>query len=101
MHNRRSNKNIKTGRIDSRISREFSAGVDPQEFVALRQLAEPLIKIYERVLTKELNDAIIRDEDKDLTDSPNYGITLADSMGYRRGLRHAIKLLTMKENNEY
>lgn len=52
------------------------------------------------VLTKELESATILGEKRENLESPNYVGVLADLAGYRRGLRHALALLTMKEQPE-
>lgn len=50
-----------------------------------------------KVLTKELDDAIIQSESKEVYELPNALAKLADLHAYRRGLRAAINLLTNQD----
>lgn len=91
-------KEFHLGRLDSRIKRELGDETSVKDFIAIRALAEPLLNILQKVLTNELERAIISSEDEGLTKLPDYGIIQADKQGYRRGIRHALRLLTMKDS---
>lgn len=79
-------------RLDSRITR----GLDDEgkklvlsEFRSSKNLRQILIKL----LTEHIESAILLDESADIYKNSNALADIANSRGYRRGLRQAIKLL--------
>ena len=79
-------------KIDPRITRgldEDDKKLVLSEYRASKNLREMLV----RVLTESVDSAIIGDESVDLYKNPNALAEIANSRGYRRGLRQAIKLL--------
>lgn len=78
-------------RFDSRLMR-----VAREQKVDLRinyTAAEIFNNLLKKVLTDELESAILRSESGDILNSPNYQAAHADLIGYRKGLRFALKLL--------
>lgn len=55
--------------------------------------AELFNEMLKKVLTDELESAIIRSESGDILNSPNYLAVHADLIGYRKGLRYVLNLL--------
>jgi len=83
-------------RLDPRLHR----GLDKEgkavllsEIRSSKNLREILIK----VLTDEIESAILSDESVDIYKNPNALALVADHRGYRRGLRHCIKLLETED----
>lgn len=50
-------------------------------------------EIIKKVLTSKLESAILSLSGEQLTLSPNYAISIADSLGYQRALRECINLI--------
>lgn len=55
--------------------------------------AEVFVEIAKKVLTNEIESATIRGESEEMSKVPDYAVSQADLNGYKRGLRHALKLL--------
>jgi hypothetical protein len=77
--------------LDEQAIAEFNG-----RFKEARYIREAIV----RVLTNELEGAILQSESRDRLNGPNALADHQDLMGYRRGLRHAIKLLTDKDAND-
>lgn len=85
----------KGGRVDARLLRLIPPSERDEwhiRFATSRAVRDLLV----RVLTNEIEADIIRVEADALT-SPNALAAVAASIGYRKGLRHAIKLLSAQE----
>jgi hypothetical protein len=92
-----------SGKKAVRIPAEFVRGMndeDIKEVISRIQNCKFVRDLVSKVLTRRLDDAIIRAEDRTNLQSPNYVATLADTTGYRRGLREAIQLLTLEGEDQ-
>lgn len=81
----------------TRFDRRLVSGLgdDELEEFATRWKTSILIRqAVVKVLTKDLEHAILQSESREVWNSPNPLADLADLHAYRRGLRAAIKLLT-------
>jgi len=86
-----------------RFDRRLVTGLDPEkleEFNAAFRSCSPIRQALVKVLTKDLENAILQSESRDRLNGPNALADLSDLMGYRRGLRLAIKLLTDKDADD-
>lgn len=61
------------------------------------EAAATLLKINKKVLTDELESAILRSELEENINTPDFSITQANLLGYRKGLRYALSLIETKE----
>lgn len=86
-------------RFDRRLMSSLDAD-QMQEFARAFKSCGPVREAVIRVLTKELDGAILQSESRDRLMGPNALADLTDLQGYRRGLRQAIKLLTDKETSD-
>ena len=80
-------------KVDQRLVRGLDSE-DKELLLSSIRSSKFLREMLIKVLTDELESAIIRDESVDLLESPNALATLSRSLGYRKGLRHCIDLLT-------
>lgn len=94
---KRRSQNSKTSpekvRVDSRIVRIAADSNELEEIKTLMLGAVRLRELYAQVLTKEVERVTISVSGEEHLDSPNYAATIADRLGFIRGLRHAINLL--------
>jgi len=80
-------------KVDQRLVRGLDSE-DKELILSSIRSSKFLREMLIKVLTEEIESAIIHDESVDLLESPNALATLARSLGYRKGLRHCIDLLT-------
>lgn len=87
-------------KVDSRLARRFPPTAEG-DATALKNFcdcflhtAKPVREAVVAVLQTELDRSVAESEKREQLDSPNYVAALADLMGYRRGLRTTIDLLT-------
>lgn len=88
---------VKGPRVDARLLRLVPK--DEQEEWTLRFTNAKIVReTLAKVLTDEIEADILRVEAPETLASPNALAVVADSMGYRRGLRHALKLLLSQDS---
>lgn len=83
-------------RFDARIFR-LIPNDEFEEWSSRFQSAKAVREIISQVLTDEIEADILRVEAQETLDSPNALAVVAASIGYRRGLRQALKLLTNQD----
>lgn len=82
-------------RINSRILREAKElDINAEEHLGA---AESLLKILRKVLTDELQSAILRSESEENIKTPDFAVTQANLLGYRKALRFTLSLIETKE----
>lgn len=84
------------GRVDARLLRLIPMG-EREEWPIRFANCQPVRELLVRVLTAEIESDILRVEAEAL-DSPNALAAVAASIGYRKGLRHAIRLISSPES---
>lgn len=88
----------------SRINAQFLVGLsveDQEEFKKEWVTSKILRKRLIEVLTKEIDASIIKQEGEDFLRAPNLMDAYADQQGFRRGIRHTIKLLQQDTTNDH
>lgn len=81
-------------RIKRDILKYLETDQDKSEWQMRLDSSKYLRNILTRVLTNELDRAILSINGEDTLNSPNYLGKIADNQGYQRGLRKAIDLLS-------
>lgn len=80
-----------------KLNARLTAGMDKDElaeFQSALRSAEPLLKVVRRVLTEEIDAAIIKDEGEEIFDCPNALAKLTSQAARRKALRFALQLVT-------
>lgn len=83
-----------------RLNSQFLRGLSPadqEEFRVAYKKAGPVLQKIVEVLTKAIDDGIIKDEDPAVLNSPNALAAISHSMGKRAGIRYAVKLMTSED----
>lgn len=96
---RRNQNRSPVARVNGRLLRGMSEA-DQAEFVERIKNCKQFRDVVNGVLTEQIDLAIIKAEDPVLLKSPNYLAEHAHLAGYRRGLRAAIELLTLKDDDQ-
>lgn len=89
-------------RIPTQISRQLVTKEDKEEYEKLYNSCKWIREKLSQVLTKELECAIMESERAELYHSANFVLQQCDRIGYRRGLRRALSLLNLdQEDSQY
>lgn len=82
-----------------RVNAKMLAAARQEEvdIVSHLEAAQTLLKIIKKVLTEDLESAILRSELEENINTPDFAVTQANLLGYRKGLRYALSLIETKE----
>lgn len=78
-----------------RLPASLQPAMPMEEFIGRYENCSTIRELLAEHLTKCIERAILESESKMFLDSPNYTAAVSDNLGFRRGLRQALSLLTL------